>query len=246
MKKIIAMTVCLAAAGAMAQEKVAPVWSTSASAGANLARGNTRTMLLNGSLVSEAKEGNNEAKAGVEANFGETEVVTTNGVKEMDTNVQNARGFAEYRRLWDERDYGYLNAEIRNDDIADLDYRFMAGPGVGRYFIKGDRVKFSMEIGAAYIREKLAGEEDDTVAVRLAQRCEAKVGAGGKLYEAVEYLPSMDDFEVFLLNAEAGAEAMMNARMSLRLAVQDKYNSDPAPGKKENDFILIGGLVVKL
>jgi putative salt-induced outer membrane protein YdiY len=246
MKAMMMTVVCLVAVSVLAQEKVAPVWATSASAGANLARGNTKSTLLNGGIISEAKSGNNEARVGVEANFGETEIVGTNGVKAMDTNVQNLRGFAEYRRLWDERDYGYLNGEIRNDQIADIDYRLMVGPGVGRYFIKSDQQKCSGEIGATYIQEKLAGVEDDTVALRLAQRYEVKVGTGGKLYEAVEYLPSLDDFATFLLNAEAGAEAMMSDRMSLRLAVQDKYNSDPAPGKKENDFILIGGLTVKL
>lgn len=246
MKAIIVTAVCLVAVGVLAQEKAVPVWSTSASAAANLARGNTRSMLLNGGIVSEAKQGQNEARIGVEANFGETEIVTTNGTKAMDTNVQNSRAFAEYRRLWDDRDYGYLNGEIRNDDIADIDYEVKVGPGVGRYFVKRDTQKLSGEIGATYIKQKLAGVEDDTVALRVAQRYECKVGTGGKLYEAVEYLPSFDDFSIFLMNAEAGAEAMMNERMSLRLAIQDKYNSDPAPGKKQNDFILVGGLTVKL
>lgn len=245
MQATMITVVCLAAVSVLAQEK-SVVWATGASAGANLARGNTRSTLLNGGVVSEAKAGSNEARIGIEANFGETEVVTTNGIKKMETNVQNMRGFAEYRRLWDERDYGYLNGEILNDEIADIDYRLMVGPGVGRYFVKNAQQKCSGEIGVTYIQEKLAGEEDDTVALRIAQRCETKVGTGGKLYEAVEYLPSLDDFATFLLNAEAGAEAMMSDRMSLRLAIQDKYNSDPATGKKENDFILIGGLTVKL
>jgi putative salt-induced outer membrane protein YdiY len=66
------------------------------------------------------------------------------------------------------------------------------------------------------------------------------------MWESAEYLPAFDDFQRFLLNAELGTEAAMNTRLSLRIVLQDKYNSDPAPGKKANDVTLIGGLTYKL
>jgi putative salt-induced outer membrane protein len=246
MKKMIMTGICLVAVSVLAEEKKAPVWDTSAGLGANLSRGNTESTLLDGSIVSETKQGQNEARLGIEANYGETETVQTNGTKKMDSNVQNARAFAEYRRLWSDRDYGYLNGELRNDEIAEIDHRLMVGPGVGRYFVSDEKQKLSGETGVVYIQEKVAGEEDDTMALRLAQRYSVKISDNGKVYESVEYLPSLEGFDDYLLNAEVGVEAMMNSRMGLRLAIQDKYDSTPAPNKKDNDLTLIGGLTVKL
>jgi len=226
-----------------------PLWKTTVAAGANVTRGNSETLQLNGSVISAFKQDRNEARVGVEANYGETQVTQgsgTNESKRTDTNVNNARAFSEYRRLLTERNYVYANAEILQDDIANIDYRFMVGPGVGRYFLMSDRQKLSGETGLAYIKTKQGGVTDDTVAWRIAERYDLKVSATASVWESVELLPSVDDFSRCLINAEVGAEAAMNAKLSLRVVVQDKYNSDPAPGKDENDLAVIAGLTYKL
>lgn len=225
------------------------LWKTTVAAGANVTRGNSETMLLNGAVISVFKQDRNEARVGVEANYGETQVTQgsgTNESKKTDTNVNNARAFGEYRRLLTERNYLYGNAELLQDDIADITYRLMVGPGVGRYFLMSDTQKLSGEAGVAYIKDKVGGKEDDRMVARLAERYEIKVSATASVWEQVEYLPSFEDFSQCLINAEVGAEAAMNARLSLRVVLQDKYNSDPAPGKDQNDLALIAGLSYKL
>jgi putative salt-induced outer membrane protein YdiY len=239
------LTVCAMSAAAQ-EAKVAAPWNTTIAAGVNLSRGNTRNMLLNGSVISAYKQDANEAKVGVEANYGETET-TTAGAKKMEKNVENARAFGEYRRLLNDRTYGYVNGEIRNDDIASIDYRLMIGPGIGQYLLKDAAQTLGVEAGATYVREKLAGKgADDFIALRVAQNYEWKVSATSRVWESAEYLPAFEDFGRYLLNAEAGAEAAMSTRLSLRIVLQDKYNSDPATGKKANDVVLIGGLTYKL
>jgi putative salt-induced outer membrane protein YdiY len=226
-----------------------PLWKTTIAAGANVTRGNSETLMLNGNVVSVFKQDKNEARVGVEANYGETEVTEgsgSNATKRTDTNVNNARAFSEYRRLLTERDYLYGNAELMMDDVADIDYRLMVGPGVGRYFLMSNTQKLSGELGAAYIQEKVAGDEDDRVALRLAERYELKVSATASVWQSAEFLPAFEDFNQYLLSGELGAEAAMNAKLSLRVVLQDKYNSDPAPGKDQNDLTLIAGVTYKL
>lgn len=226
-----------------------PLWKTTVSAGANVTRGNSETMVLNGSVLSAFKQDKNEARVGVEVNYGEARTTTGSGTNETrttDTNLNNARAFGEYRRLLTERTFLYGNAELLRDDIADIDYRMTVGPGVGRYFLMSPNQKLSGEIGVAYIVTRLAGDTDGAVALRLAERYEIKLSAAASLWESVEYLPSIDDFSQYLMNAEVGAEAAMNAKLSLRVVLQDKYNSDPAPGKENNDLVLIAGLSYKL
>lgn len=221
-------------------------WNTTVGAGVNLSRGNTKTMLVNGSVVSEFKKDMNEAKLGVEGNYGETEVTLADETKETRGTVENSRAFADYRRLLNERTYGYVNGEIRNDDIAKIDYRAMVGPGIGQYLLKGDVQTLGVEVGATYIMESVDGVKDEKPALRLCERYEAKVGPSSKVWQSVEFLPAFEDFGDYLLNAEAGAEAAMNTRLSLRIVLQDKFDSTPGAGLRQNDLVVIGGLTYKL
>ena len=242
---VSAVGVVMAAEESKPAAPVAP-WNTTVGAGVNLSRGNTKSMLLNGSVVSEFKKDKNEAKVGVEGNYGETEVTLADKTKETQGNVENSRAFADYRRLLNERTYGYLSGEVRNDNIAKIDYRAMVGPGIGQYLLKSDRQNLAVEIGATYIMESVDGVKDEKPALRLGERYDLKVGDASKIWESVEFLPAFQDFGDYLMNAEVGAEAAMNTRLSLRLVLQDKYDSTPGAGLKKNDLVVIGGLVYKL
>lgn len=253
MKKTIMMGLSVLVVGAAVAQETKPAltasvapWNTSVAAGINLSRGNTRTMLMNGSVASEFKKDANEASLGIEGNYGETEVQAVDGTKETRGNVENARAFADYRRLLNTRTYGYLNGDLRNDNIAKIDYRLMVGPGVGQYLLKGEALNLGVEAGPTYIKEKVAGLEDDKVALRLAEKLVWQMSAASKFWESVEVLPAFEDFGDYLVNAEVGAEAAMNTRLSLRLVLQDKYDSTPGTGLKKNDLVLIGGLTFKL
>ena len=253
MKSIIitGMTVLLAGVVCSLEAKPAgatPVepWTTSLAVGVNVSRGNTRTMLLNGKVMSEFKKDQNEVSLGLEGNYGETDVELADGTVETQANVENAHGVADYRRLLNTRTYGYLNGDLRNDNIAEIDYRLMVGPGIGQYLIKSDAMNLGVEMGPTYIKEKVAGIDDDTVALRLGEKFDVKLSATSRLWESLEVLPSFEDFSDTLINAEVGAEAAINARLSLRLVFQDKYDSTPGEGLKQNDLVLIGGLTFKL
>jgi putative salt-induced outer membrane protein YdiY len=49
----------------------------------------------------------------------------------------------------------------------------------------------------------------------------------------------------YLLIAEVGTEAALNAHLSLRVVFDDTYNSKPALGKVPNDLALITSVVWK-
>jgi putative salt-induced outer membrane protein YdiY len=248
--KRMAMTAVAVVLSGIAWAEDAPVeqpWKSTVAAGVNLSRGNTHNMLLNGSAVSEYKKDANEARIGIEANYGETEVTTTNGEKKTETNVENSKAFAEYRRLLNERLYAYAKGEVLNDDIANIDLRCLLGPGLGYYLLKSEVQTLGVEGGVTYIRQKLADvPADDYVALRAAQTYTLKVSKTAKIWESVEYLPAIDDASKYFINAEVGAEAAMNSRLSLRIVAQDKYNNEPAAGKKANDLQLIGGFTYRL
>ena len=241
---ILSLAVAISHAAPLAeQEKQKPKdWNTSLNAGLNLTHGNSENMLVNGTILADYNKADNIFRLNIQGNYNKN--VSTNDIEK--TTIQNARGIIEYQRLFSERDYAYANASLFHDLIAGIDYRGIVGPGVGRYFFKGDLLKLSMEIGAAYLYQRLTSNTDSSVNLRVAQRFEMKLLATSKIWESIECLATIDDAGNNLVNFEIGAEAAINTRLNLRIVLQDQYNSRPAAGKKSNDVQLIAGVGCKL
>ena len=252
MKKILMLLAVLALAGSAsaAEKKAAKAdeaaaktgFATTLSAGLSMTDGNSETLAVNASLVTEGeKEGLGSVIAGAEANYGESTVAD---VKE--TTVQNAKVYANAKKTLSERTFGSLDGSVQYDDIALLDYRAMLGPGLGLYLVKNDKHTLSLEAGPSYVWEKKDGVTDDYLALRFAERFSCQATKTAKLVQSLEYVPAAEDFDNYLLIGEVGVEAAMSERMSLRVVLQDKYDSTPAPGADYNDLSLIAGIGFKL
>lgn len=244
MKKLFVATACIATAvfAATAQEAAKPGITNTLNAGFTLTDGNSETMLANGSIVSFGeKAGLGSFRAGIEGNYGES---TVNSNKE--TTIENVRAYANVKKTITHRSFGYMDVSALYDDIAKVDYRVILNSGLGAYLVKRDRLAFSVEAGPAYVIEKVDGETDDYLALRLAERIDFTLSPTAKVWQSAEYLPKVDDFDAYLLNAELGVEAALNARLNLRVVLQDKYNSTPAGGLDKNDVALIAGISVAL
>ena len=93
------------------------------------------------------------------------------------------------------------------------------------------------------MREKFFGEGvQNYIALRLAERGEYKFASGAKIWESVEWLPKLEDFENYLMNAEIGISAPVTKAINVSLVLQDTYKSVPAKGKLKNDLKLIAGV----
>ena len=217
-------------------------FKTSFNLGATIADGNSVARQANAALLTEAeKAGLGSLRAGAELNYGES---TVKG--EKDTSINNAKIFGEVKKTLHKTVFGYLNASVLHDDVAKVGYRAMIGPGLGVDLVKNDKTSLSVEAGASYIWEEVSGATDNFLAIRFAERLEQALSDSAKVWQAVEFLPKADDFGDYLLSAEMGVEAAMNTRMSLRVVLQDKYDSTPGEGMKDNDLTLIAGVSVKL
>lgn len=212
----------------------------SVSMGMTLTEGNSDTMQANAAFLFEGrKEDLGKLRTGLEANYGES---TVDG--ENETTVEDARLFANVQKTLGDRSFASLNGDLLYDDIAEIDYRATLSPGWGYYLVKKDNIAFSTEAGPAYVWEKVAGEKEDYLALRFAERLDYDLSPTSKVWHSAEYLPKAEDFGDYLLNIEIGAQAAMNSRVNLRLVLQNQYDSTPGPGLEENDTALIAGLGV--
>lgn len=213
-------------------------WKTSISLGVNSTDGNSDTLSLNGGILSEKITDKDSWRIGADGQYGETD-----GEK----NNEQAKGLAAYRHILTGRTYGLLGMTLAYDAVADIDYRLAVSPGLGYYFLKDDKATLGVELGPTWIKEKVSGVEDDYFAARLGERFDYKVSATAKIWQAAEYLPSVDDAQDdYLFNAEIGIEAQVNAKVALRLVAKDTYDSTPGEDREKNDTSVVGALVYTL
>src|SRR5690349_18472971 len=83
-------------------------WVTSATLGFSLTRGNSKTLLLTGNILTEKKWDKNELRLGADGTYGED-----NSVK----NAESIHGFSQYNRLITERWFAYGRVDALHDDI---------------------------------------------------------------------------------------------------------------------------------
>lgn len=224
-----------AAATAALPEKKSD-WETSAAVGFTLTSGNSDTLLLTGNMLGVRKWDRNELNLGADGAYGETEDVK---------NAESLHGFAQYNRLFTERFFGYLRLDALHDAIADVEYRVGFSPGVGYYFIKNDKTNLRGEVGPGFIYEKQGDDETGYFTLRLAERFEHKFNERVKLWQSLEVIPQVDDFDNYLVNAEIGVDASLTAQLSLVTYLQDTYDHDPAPDREKNDLKLVTAIKYK-
>ncbi len=232
---------------APAQPKVvAPLypWKSSIAFGLTLARGNTDTTLASATFGTEKKWPNNDLMFGADGLYGETK---NPGQQQFTESAEVLHGFSQYNRTITDGLYAYARIDGFHDGIADIKYRITLAPGIGYYFVTNKITDLSAEIGPGYIREQLGGDTESFATLRVAERFHYAISVHAKAWETVEYLPQVDEFNNYIVNAEVGIEAGLNKgnNLSLRSVLQDSYNNVPAFGRLKNDLKLITSLVYK-
>ncbi|MEI6565440.1 MAG: DUF481 domain-containing protein [Verrucomicrobiota bacterium] len=211
-------------------------WDSSAAMGLTLTRGNSKTVNLVGDFQTARKWTQNELSLGTSGNYGEN-----NGT----TSSEELRGYIQYNRLFGNHWFGYLRSDAIHDSIADIHFRYTFSPGAGYYFIKNTNSSLRGEFGPGYVFERVGNNDNDYATLRLAERFDHKFNDRVKVWQSIELLPEITDFENFVLNAELGVEAGLTARLSLRVFIQDTLDNVPAPGRDKNDIKLVTAIAYK-
>ena len=161
-------------------------------------------------------------------------------------NVDTIHAFGQVNHLFTDNFYVYMRVNALHDGISDLQYRLTLGPGVGYYLVKQKNTTLAVEAGSAYVIERLGDEDKHYATLRLAERFERKFfEEKARVWQTVEILPQVDDFNNYIVNAVIGVETALSAKLSLQTFLVDNYVNQPAAGREKNDVKLVSGLKYK-
>ncbi len=205
--------------------------------GVTLTDGNSETLLVTAGAEHNRSRDAYELRLALNGAYGE---------EKSETSTENIKGDAEYRKLLSERAYAVVTLSALYDALADVDYRAILSAGPGYFLLKDENASLGVEIGPAFLAEKVAGEENEEFALRAGQRYQRQLSPTARTWQSIEYVPLVDDFDDYLLNAEIGIEAAINSRAALRLVVKYAYDSTPAEDKEKGDTTVVGSLVYTL
>ena len=213
-----------------------PAWQSTATLGATVAKGNSDSVLLSVAVGSQKKTPKDEYDLGADASYGEQNSVES---------VDRLHAFAQANHLYSPRFYAYGRIDGLHDGIAGLAYQASLSPGAGYYFIKSSTTLLSGEVGPGVITERLGHASDTYATLRLGQKFERKFNSQVRFWESIEYLPEVDLWDKYSVNAELGVETAITKSFSLKTFLQDNYVNLPAAGRKDNDFKLVSGITYK-
>jgi len=211
-------------------------WVSSVVAGLTLTRGNSDTTLFTAKVQTQKKREPDEWLFEADGSYG-----VNNSVLSADS----LHGSGQYNHLFDERMYGFANADALHDGIQDLKYRISLSPGAGYYFIKTKPTSLVGEVGPGFVSELRGDTDESYLSVRFAEHFDQKLSGTARLWEKAELIPQVTKIDNYFMNAEIGVESALTKRLSLQVTLDDNYANEPAAGRKNNDVKLISGVAFK-
>lgn len=216
-------------------------WTGIVSAGATFVRGNTKSDTA--ALGAEAARRSEIDRVTLGAGYYSAKQ-RDNNTGDSSTTADNWFLKGQYDYFFSEKFYGYGNLKYEKDRIANLDMRLTPGVGAGYQWIEEPDLNFSTEAGFAYVYEKYTdpAETREYMAGRLAYHLDKSFNDHVKAFHNLEYIPSLERVDTFLVNTDVGLRAAMTARLSLEAKAQMAYNSMPSEGRDKKDLRYILGV----
>ena len=231
-------TIALANIAKVNPEK--PQWKGALTVGATLMRGNTESSTGSAAFEAARRSENDRVTVGAGYFYANQR---DNSTRNTSTITDNWFVKGQYDRFLSKRNYVYGNARYEEDRVADLDMRLTPGVGFGFQWIERSDLSFTTEGGGSWVYEKYDGANDSRtyMAGRLAYRLNKSFNDKVKGFHNLEYIPSFERADTFLVNTDIGLRAAVTSRLALEAKAQMAFNSQPAAGRDKRDLRYILG-----
>ena len=127
-----------------------------------------------------------------------------------------------------------------------IELRTTAGGGIGYDIIKTEQTLLSFDVGSAYVIEKSTEDEEDEYTnahARIFHKYE--LSDSSRIWEECKFITRTDDTADYRIETEAGIETDISSGFSLKLVVEDYYDSEPLEDVEKNDLSISAFLVFK-
>lgn len=226
----------VAASGCLSSVVLAEDWNKSLDFGLSLSKGNTDSSLTRAAVKAEKKLVEESYSGELSYSYGEE-----NG----EANQDELLAKASYKNIFAGKNFYGLRFDARRDQFADIDYRFSLNATYGYYWIDSDVTTFSTELGLGLTVEDKGDGRDAYLNGLFDQYYSHELNDFTKVFQSFSFSPRIGNISDYRLEFKAGLETQVTETVSFKISFEDRYESQPAAGKKSNDLKVLAGLSYK-
>lgn len=206
-------------------------WEGSVSLGLNGSEGNTERLSVRAGIAGQRV---------VEDKY-DTRFNTTYVYASEDGNKTEHRFRGELRNDWLFKNSPwrvFAQGAVDVDEFKDWEWRLQGYGGVGYEFIKNDKTELIGRAGLGASREFGGDDKDVQFEALLGVDFAHQITERQKISLTGELYPNLSDGGEFRALGRAAYEILVDPEsgLSLKLGIEDRYDSDPGEGIDENDF----------
>ena len=213
-------------------------WAGGGSFGFALARGNSETTNL--ALGFNAKRKTTK----------DTWVVDLASIYSTDeklnaTTANSFQGLIRYDRNLTKRLFAYAAFAGGYDELQDLNYRIVPNGGLGFHAIATERTTLDLLGGFGYTRESYSTTPvlvNNLFTATLGDEFAYKWFKNTTIIQNLYYLPALNNTSIYHITGNFGIATKLNGWLTSNLNFNDRYNSAPVLGNKNNDVLFTAGV----
>ncbi|HSN39594.1 MAG TPA: DUF481 domain-containing protein [Burkholderiales bacterium] len=152
------------------------------------------------------------------------------------------RGGGAYNRDFNKRSFGFGSLDLERNGLINLNLRSVIAGGVGYHVIKRKGLTFDVSTGPAYNREQYTTETRNALEWLFAEESTHALTQTVSLRQRLAFYPSLRDTGEYRLVFDTGAVIKITNRWNATVSFNDRYQSNPLPGVKNNDLLFVTGL----
>jgi putative salt-induced outer membrane protein YdiY len=162
--------------------------------------------------------------------------------KNTDT-AQAVRGGISYGHNVNKNIFLRIFNDNEYDRFQGLDFRFVIGGGIGMHAVKTKRSTLDFLAGAAYNRASFdTPETRNSAEAYWGNEYKLKLNASTSLTQSYRMFNDLTTTGDYRINFDVGLGFKILKWLSWNLSLSDRYVSNPATGRKNNDFLYTTGI----
>jgi putative salt-induced outer membrane protein YdiY len=153
------------------------------------------------------------------------------------------RGGTRYELNVTDRMFTFGFVDLEYDRFQDLDLRNVIGGGFGYHVKKTERMKFDLFGGATYNQEFFTNDLTRRSAeIVVGEEFDYKLNDRTSFTERLAFYPNMSETGEYRLQFDSSLVTDVFKWMAWNITFSDRFISNPAPGRQQNDVLLTTGI----
>lgn len=212
-------------------------WDGSANVGFNYTSGNSNNITMSTSIRASKISPTDGLTVYIRSLWNSRHGSQSNGT------TQNAFwGGGRYDRTIDKRLFGFVSYDFERDRPKKLNFRSVAGTGVGHRTIKNDRTQLEFLVGGAWNRTWRSDGDTNTPEGLVGFTFRHRFTERLKVQNSFTYFQNITDRHEYRSLFDATVSVDLTKRIGFQISVGDRFNNDPIGAAKKNDFLFTTGL----